>query len=66
MSYFALKFVSNMVILLVKKHVPTYFDDPLFVIEYLGLNKFSDSVVIIAADIESLYPSIDIDDCLVL
>ena len=65
MSYFASKFVSKMLLPLVKTHVPTYFDDPLFVIEYLGVNKFSDSVVIMAADIENLYPSIDIDDCLV-
>ena len=64
-TYFASKFVSMMLLPLVKEYIPTYFDDPLFVIEFLRVNRFSDSIVIMAADIENLYPSIDINDCLI-
>ena len=43
----------------------TFFDDSIYLIQYLELAKFDQQVVLFAADIESLYPSIDILDCLI-
>ena len=61
-SYFASRYVSKILVPLVKAHVPTFFDDPIFIIEYFLKTKFIDPVVLVAADIENLYPSINIAD----
>ena len=64
-SYFASKYVSKMLAPLVKEHVSTYFDDSIYLIQHLEFAMFDQQVVLLAADIESLYPSIDIFDCLI-
>lgn len=61
-SYYASRFISKTLVPLVKAHVPTYFDDPIFIVDYFTSTKFDNPVVLAAADIESLYPSINITD----
>jgi hypothetical protein len=61
-SYFASRYVSKVLVPLVKAHVPTFFDDPIYIIEYFMKTKFIAPVVLVAADIENLYPSINIAD----
>jgi len=63
-SYYASKYVSKILAPLVKEHVHTYFDDSLHIIEYLTVTEFHQPVVLCAADISNLYPSIDITDVL--
>jgi len=63
-SYFASKYISKILVPLVKRHIPTYFEDSIYFIEYLTVTKFDKPVVLVAADIENLYPSINIEDCI--
>jgi hypothetical protein len=63
-TYYASKYLSLVLMPIVRKYVPTFIDDPLTLINLIHTVKFDKPVSLAGADIENLYPSIQLEDCL--
>jgi hypothetical protein len=61
-SYYASKYIHLTLMPLVKEFIPTYFDDPILLLQYFQASRFPATSILYGADVVNLYPSIPIED----